>query len=71
MVATSVLLDGPKFLLFECPDGETGMAVYRLGRWRGIDRWRGFELKRRRSRRPFLESGKVRVPVQVMAEALD
>lgn len=68
MVRLSVLLDGPKLVLFESPDGETGMAAYRLGKWRGIDKWRGWELRRRRSHRSFLANGPLRVPVQIMTE---
>jgi hypothetical protein len=70
MVSTSVLHTAPRFVLFEDPDGQTGMAVYRLGKWRGINRWRGFVLHRRRSKRPYLEvpGSKVRIPVQIMSE---
>jgi hypothetical protein len=72
MVSTSALHTAPRFLIFELLDGESGMAVYRLGKWRGIDRHRGYILHRRRSKSPFLEvpGSKVRIPVTVMAEAL-
>lgn len=69
MVSTSALREPPRFLLFEDPDGQSGMAVYRLGRWRGIDRWRGYVLHRRRSKRPFLAVGNLVVPVTIVAEA--
>lgn len=68
MVSMSVLHEAPRFLLFEDPDGETGMAVYRLGKWRGINRFRGYTLEKRRSKRPYLSAGKVRIPVTVVAE---
>jgi len=73
MVSTSALLNAPHFLIFETPDGDSGLAIFRLGKWRGLDRHRGFILCRRRSRRPYLESadGKLRIPVTVMAESVD
>jgi hypothetical protein len=69
MISTSVLTKS-RLVLFETPDGDTGGAVYRLGRWRGFDRWRGYYLQRCRSRRPYLETadGKVRIPVTIMSE---
>lgn len=70
MVSTSVLHAAPKFLIFELMDGESGLCVYRLGKWRGIDRFRGHVLHRRRSRRPYLEvpGSNVRTPVTIMSE---
>lgn len=70
MVRLSVITDGPRFVIFETLDGDSGLAVYRLGKWRGIDRHRGFILHRRRSKRPYLEipGSKVRIPVTIMSE---
>ena len=53
----------PQFVHFRDPDGQVHPAVYHSGRWRGLNRWRAYELRRRRSRQPFLELGQIRVPV--------
>ncbi len=47
------------------PNGDLNFARYQLGRWRGTNRWRGYVLERRRSRRPYLEAGSIRVPVRI------
>jgi hypothetical protein len=47
------------------PNGDLNFARYQLGRWRGTNRWRGYVLQRRRSRRPYLEAGSIRVPVRI------
>lgn len=68
MVSISALVGDASFLFFKDPDGLTGMAVYRLGKWRGIDRWRGHILHRRRSKRPYLAARKIRIPVVITSE---
>lgn len=42
-------------------------ARYQCGRWRGLNRWRGWILERRRSKRPYLAAGDGRrIPVQIV-----
>ena len=59
----------PRLVLFIDVDGDFGSARYQLGRWRGLNRWRGYVLEHRRSQRPYLQAGTDRVPVRVIGDA--
>ncbi len=58
---------------FTTPDDpDPQFALYQCGQWWVRNRWRGWILKRRRSRQPYLDGGAGRrMPVQVLKVGQD